>query len=92
MADPKPGKVLRVDPKLHKYLTNKKGPKESWSSVIRRELGLLPRRGTPEFDVSFVLPSDLHETAAEARGVSVLRSAKLKSKTIEKPLMVRLVE
>lgn len=87
MADKKPGKVLRVDPLIYKMLSAKKGPKETWSSVIRRLLGLPSRKGEQP-KKHYVLPSSLSESLPEARGRAVIEAAKKKTKP-EKPVAVR---
>lgn len=88
MADKKPGKVLRVDPMIYKVLASKKGPKETWSAVLRRLLGLPSRKGVAP-KKHFVLPSALIESLPEAKGRAVLEAAKKKTKP-EKPVAVRI--
>ena len=86
MKDSKPGKVLRIDPLLHALLTKKRKGREPWSAVLRRELGLKPRRGKPDFVIHYVLASDLHTE----KGELLLTAARRKVKASE--LKVRKVK
>ncbi len=82
----KPGKVIRLDPTLMKLVLKEKGPKETMSAVLRRLLALPPKREK----LSYVLPSDLFRTIAEARGRAVLIAVKSgKKRATEKPIAVR---
>jgi hypothetical protein len=85
MTKSKPGFILRVDPTLQRFLTERRKGREPWSAVLRRELGLKPRRGKPDFKLLYALPSDLFESAEEARGEAVLRSVSGRAPKIERP-------
>lgn len=87
----KPGKVLRIDALTWKYITELKRPKESFSGLIRRLIGLPSRKGITEVSAKFVLPSDLHRSIEEARGAAVLRAVRAKRKETEEPIAVRSV-
>lgn len=78
----KPGKVIRLTPDLAKLVLSSQLEGESIPDVLRRLLNLTG-------EVSYVLPSDLHSSAEEARGAAVLRAVKMKEKRIERPLAVR---
>lgn len=82
----KPGKVLRIDPLLHKYLKERKRKRDSWSAVLRRELGLRPRRGAREYAILFALESDLFRD----RGDLLLAAARRRMK--ESDLSVKRVK
>lgn len=86
----KPGKVVRVDPLIWKHLMARRKEKETVSSVIRRLLGLPSRRpGISSPPKKFyVLPSDLSESAEEARGRAIIRAVRAKKKP-ERPIEVR---
>ncbi len=78
----KKGRVIRVTPDLQRLIEASQEPGESIPSVIKRLLGI-------KGDIRYVLPSDLYETKADARGAAVLKSVKNKSSP-EKPLEVRI--
>jgi hypothetical protein len=85
MASPKkvkPGKVVRLTPDLVTLVMTERKLGESIPSVIRRLLNLTG-------EVRYVLPSDLHESIADAKGTAVLRAVRSKSKGIERPIPVR---
>lgn len=79
----KKGRVIRITPDLVKLIAENQREKETVPAVIRRLLGF-------SGSVRYVLPSDVYETAAEARGVAILRAVKRKEKEVEKPLPVRI--
>ncbi len=91
MADRKPGKVIRVDPLTWKYVTERRRKGETLSALMRRLIGLPSKKGIVEARTNFVLPSDLFDSAAAARGASVIRAVRLKKKKIEEPVAVRAV-
>ena len=80
----KKGKVVRLTPDLVKLVSSEQREGESVPSVIRRLLGLTG-------ELIYVLPSDIHETVADARGEAVLRAVRRKGRKIERPLAVRRV-
>lgn len=79
---PKPGKVVRLTPDLVRLVSEAQGEGETIPSVIRRLLGLTG-------DLIYVLPSDIHETVADAKGEAVIRAVRRKQKKIERPVPVR---
>lgn len=81
---PKPGRVVRLTPDLVRLVTENQEEGETVPAVIRRLLGLTG-------DLIYVLPSDIHETVADARGEAVLRAVRRKQKKIERPIPVRKV-
>ena len=93
MADNKPGKVIRLGPRLHRFIETKRKAKETFDGCLCRLLGLPAKRERErkfEVESSFVLPSDLHATASDARGQAVLKAVKTKRPdVIEKPIEVR---
>lgn len=90
MADQKPGKVIRVSKKLWSLLQEKRRKRETNDAVLRRLIGLEDKKGNPpEAKVFFALPSDLAESAAEARGRAVLASVRKKKPVAERPIAVR---
>lgn len=93
--DIKPGKVIRVDPVIWKFITHNRKPKETVSAVIRRLFLLPPRKGqAPQIQTFYILPESRIVCASieEARGEAILRAIKSgKKKQIEKPIAVRAV-
>lgn len=83
----KPGKVVRVDPVTWKLIASSRGAKETVTAVIRRLMGLSPRKGDAPKKL-YVLPSALSESIEEARGKAILEAVKKKGKP-EKPIAVR---
>lgn len=88
----KPGKVIRVDPTTWKYITQQKQEKETLSAVVRRLLGLAPKKGNWIPNKFFILPSSLFNSVSEARGAAVMQAVKKKDKSIERPIEVRKFE
>jgi len=81
---PKPGRVVRLNPDLALIIELERLPGETISATVRRLLGV-------SAEVRYVLPSDLYEDPADARGASVLRSVRSGSKKkIEQPVRVKL--
>ena len=78
----KPGRVVRLTPDLVKLVAENQTEGESIPSVIRRLLGIVG-------DIHYVLPSDLHDYVADARGIAIIRA--IRSKKPERPLAVRTV-
>lgn len=78
---PKPGKVVRLTPDLVARVVAERREGETIPSVLRRLLDLTG-------ELRYVLPSDLHETVADAKGAAVLRAVRSKSR-IEKPIAVK---
>lgn len=76
---PKAGRVVRLTPDLVTIVNTEQEPGETIPDVIRRLFGL-------KGEVRYVLPYDLHETAADARGQAVLRGER---KSIPRPIPVR---
>lgn len=81
---PKKGKVIRLTPDLVTIIVEERTPGETYPEVIRRLLGL-------KGDVRYVLPSDIHETVADAKGAAVVRAVRKRQKKIERPIPVRKV-
>lgn len=79
---PKKGRVFRLDDELAAIIEDEREPGETASDCVRRLFG-------SEEDVKYVLPSDLKESAAEARGAAILRAVKTREKRPEKPIAVR---
>lgn len=80
----KPGKVVRLNPDLALIVELERLPGETISATVRRLLGV-------SAEVRYVLPSDLFEDPADARGASVLRAVRSGSpRKIEQPVKVRL--
>jgi len=84
--DTKPGKIVRIDRVLYKYLSERKRKRDSWSAVLRRELGLKSRRGLRDYTVLFALSSDLYAD----KGELILSAAKKRVK--EADLQVKRVK
>lgn len=82
---PKKGKVVRLSPDLVTIITEERRGKEPVHETIKRLLGL-------SGEVRYVLPSDLHESVEDARGVAVLRAVREKAKKRERPIPVRVSE
>ena len=82
---PKKGKVVRLTPDLVKLVSSEQREGESVPSVIRRLLGLTG-------ELIYVLPSDIHETVADARGEAVLRAVRKRAKKIERPVPLRRID
>lgn len=80
---PKKGRVVRLTPDLVRLIAEERVEGESVPDTIRRLLNLT---GT----LKYVLPSDLHETIEDARGIAVLRA--LRTRRPERPMKVRKVE
>lgn len=83
---PKRGHVVRVADAIFDLVVSGRRDGETITEAISRLI-----LGDPE-SLRFVLPSDLHETPEDARGVAVLRSVKRKEKRIERPLSVRIAK
>lgn len=81
---PKKGRVFRLDDGLAAVIEEERLPGETTSEVVRRLFGL-------DDEVRYVLPSDLYESAADARGRAVLRAVREKTQR-EKPIPVRTVK
>lgn len=91
---PKPGKVVRVDPMIWKFLGSQRKPKETVSAALRRLLGLPSRKGEDPQGIIYILPESgiVCQTLAEARGEAILRAVKRgKKKPTEKPLKARVI-
>lgn len=91
MADVKPGKVIRVSPEVWRVLSREKEGRETVDKLIRRLIGLAPKK-RKTIRTYFILPESriICETAAEARGIAIVRHAKSGKKIpIEKPIEVR---
>lgn len=78
----KKGKVVRLTGDLEVIARMERQPGETITQTLERILGT-------KDEVRYVLPSDLHESAAEAKGVAVIRSVRSRDKRIERPLPVR---
>jgi len=93
MADTKPGKVVRVSPKVWEYLKTKRKPKETIDSLIRRLIGFPNKKGEPNsVNTYFILPETkiVCDSVEEARGKAILFAIKNgKKKPTEKPVRVR---
>lgn len=89
---PKPGKVIRVSDGLIHFIERAKLSGETNDLVLRKLLGL-PNSGEIDGEVKeyYVLPGDLHENVADARGRAIIQNVKLKKK-IEEPIIVRRTE
>lgn len=74
-----------MTPDLVKLIAEKQREGETVPAVIRRLLGFTG-------EILYVLPSDIHKTVEDARGVAVLRAVRSKVKRTEKPLAVRVKE
>jgi negative regulator of replication initiation len=85
MSNKKKGRVIRVTPDLQAIIEVEQKRGETIPEVLRRLLNL-------KGEVRYVLPSDIHETVEDARGVAVLRAVKTKSKRAERPTAVRVKE
>lgn len=81
---PKKGRVVRLNPDLVVIITEEQRAGETVSDTVRRLFGLTG-------EVSYVLPSDLHESVEDARGAAVVRSVRKKTKA-ERPLPVRVTK
>lgn len=79
---PKKGRVIRITPDLVDLIAREQIPGETIYATLRRLLGL-------EGEVSWVLPSDLHQKIEDARGSAVLRALGKKTKKAERPIPVR---
>lgn len=88
---PKPGKVIRVSPPVWDLLLSRKKPKETIDALVRRLLGVRPRKGeSKEMREFFICPSSGIIIAdckdiSEARGRVIL----LKKKLVEDPILVK---
>lgn len=87
---PKPGKIVRIDPMLVRLYESKKRGKESVSAFFRRIVGLPSKKtGEPDLKIYYVLPSHLHESVEEARGQAVVEKVKKGLAKPEKPVELR---
>jgi hypothetical protein len=90
---PKPGKVIRVSPPVWDLLTEHRRDGETVDALVRRLLGLSPRKGESEETVLFFICPESQvilsgcKDIAEARGQLLLKKKKL----IEDPIPVRKV-
>lgn len=80
----KPGRVVRLSPDLVTIVNEEWREGDTIPKVLKRLLGLTG-------DVRYVLPSDLHESAEDARGAAVIRAVRRKQKRTERPVPVRRV-
>lgn len=91
----KPGKVIRVDPIIWKYLNQQRKPKETVSALIRRLLYLPTKKGEAQPQrLFYILPESkiVCESIEEARGQAILKAVKSgKKRPSEKPVAVRAV-
>lgn len=92
---PKPGKVIRVDKEAWSLLARKKRPNETISALIRRVLGIPPRKNPTGRIVRrfFILPESRVildcSTIEEARGRALLHFLRKGEEPSEKPIEVR---
>lgn len=90
----KPGKVIRLSPKLRDYVEEHRAPKETHDACLRRLLGLPSKKEKTPFERRkfYVLPSDLHTSTAEAKGAAILKIVRMGKKAsttpAERPLEV----
>lgn len=82
---PKKGRVARLSPDLVRLIELHRRDGETVPDVLRR----LIHKDTDGV-AKFALPSDLHESAEDARGAAVLRSVRDRSGRIERPIKVRM--
>ena len=82
----KPGRVLRADPVVQRFIESQLHVKESLTACLRRLLGLPSKRGEKP-KRHYVLPSDLFPSVELARGHAIMRA--VKTKKPEKPIEVR---
>lgn len=80
----KSGRVVRLNPSLDRLVRREQREDEAIHETIQRLI--------EDGDVRYVLPSDLHESVEDARGVAVVRAVKAKVKRTEKPIPVRVKE
>lgn len=78
----KAGRVVRLTPDLVSLVAKNQREGETIPAVIKRLLGLSGR-------INYVLPSDLHETVEDARGVAIVRAVRRNIKRAERPVPVR---
>jgi hypothetical protein len=78
----KPGRVIRITPDLAKLISAEQKKGETIPAVIKRLLSL-------NAEVRYALPSDLHETVADAKGYATLKAVRSKSREPERPIPVR---
>jgi hypothetical protein len=92
-AKKKPGRVVRLSPKLQAYVEARLRTKETFDACLRRLLALPKKRekGRFETQVCYVLPSDIFETKAEAKGAAIVRAVRTK-KQAERPIEMKRVE
>ena len=79
---PKAGRVVRLTPDLVRLVTESQRPGETIPAVMRRLIGA-------DEDIRYVLPSDIHESVEDARGVAVIRAVERRTTSIEKPLTIK---
>lgn len=92
--DIKPGRVVRINPTLERYIEKHRHREtESISTILCRRLDLPPRRKTKsEFITYWIInkPFSIYKTLAEARGAAVLAAVRSgKPKNVEKPQPVK---
>ena len=95
MTTKKPGRVVRLSPKLQRYVESRLQKQETLDACLRRLVGLPAKQERGKFEVRavYVLPSDIFEFASDARGKAVLRAVRTKQPhKIEKPIEMRRVE
>lgn len=78
----KKGRVVRLTPDLVRLVTESQRPGETIPAVMRRLIG-------SEEEIRYVLPSDIHESVEDARGVAVIRAVERRTTAIEKPLKIQ---
>ena len=78
----KKGRVFRLDDDIAVIIAEEQRPGETVSETARRVFGL-------SGEVRYVLPSDIYESVEEARGASVLRAVRTKTKKTERPVPVK---
>lgn len=79
---PKKGRVARLSPDLVRLVDSNRREGETVPEVLRRLI-------SGDGDSLYALPSDLHETAEDARGAAILRSVRDRSGRIERPIRVK---
>ena len=80
----KKGIVVRLQPDLEALVTLMKEDGETYSDVIRRLFEQDDR------EIRYALPSDLHESPADAKGAAVTKAVRARTKVTERPVKVLL--
>ena len=81
-GDTKPGKVIRLSPKLRDFIAKEMLKGETYDATLRRLLSLPAKKSKESFirSVRYAIESDLFASKAEAKGALIVRSVRSKRK------------